>query len=270
MDSAVQQIPLFGIQLNQDHYQEMTDRQDIDHILHDWEFDPIQINTRIIHVDDREVLQMRVDMGILQMETSGRPDGTRPHKSDTYFEFLKREAEDQSSELVLNEEQCREIDREFVQFYHRRVCWLQLKEFDRAVRDADHTLGLMDFCKKFSPDEQWTISHEQYRPFVLYHRTQAAALARLDEGDEGAEIAIEEVNNGLDQMKDLFEQYDAGDQFADDELVQRLTEFRESLRKRYEIGRTLQEQLSDAIAQEQYERAARIRDMIQKRRKKDS
>ena len=246
------------------------DMQDIDGILRQWPFDPLSVNVRILEASSREILQMRVDMGILQLEIEGRPDGIRPHGESTYYHFLKQKAV-QDADFLINDDDCIEIDREFVQFYHRRVCWLQLKEFNRAVRDADHTLGLMDFCKQFSGDEQWTISHEQYRPFVLYHRTQAAALGVLDsEGDErGAELAIEEVNKGLDTLHDLFVEYEAEDQYEEDELVQRLIEFREGLRERYELDTTLTEQLQQAIEEEDYERAAEIRDEINSRSEKE-
>ena len=183
---------------------------------------------------------------------------------------MKRKWENQATDFQFDDKTCLEIDREFVQFYHRRVCWLQLKEFKLAVRDADHTLALMDFCKDHSNDEQWTISHEQYRPFVLYHRTQAAALSHL-KGDEeneqpnAVEEAIEEVNKGLQRMEELFSEYDAEEQFDEDELVQRLTEFREGLRERYEIGMTLTEQLNAAIEQEDYELAAKLRDELNNR-----
>ena len=51
---------------------------DISHILGAWHFDPNQPIVRIIRGGDgREKVQMRVDMGILQMEMSGRPDGQR-------------------------------------------------------------------------------------------------------------------------------------------------------------------------------------------------
>jgi cysteinyl-tRNA synthetase len=131
------------------------------------------------------------------------------------------------------------------------------------VLDADHTLGLMDFCKKHSPDEQWTLSHEQYRPFVLFHRTQAAALAALS--DKGAEAAVEEITKGLDQMRQVFTDYEAEEEFDEDELVQRLIELRESLRQHFRVGRTLQEQLADAVAAEKYELAAEIRDELNRR-----
>ena len=51
----------------------------------------------------------------------------------------------------------------------------------------------------------------------------------------------------------------------DDELVQRLIEMRESLREQFEIGRTLAEQLNDAVESEQYELAAQLRDQLARR-----
>ncbi len=241
-------------------------KQDIDHILSRWPFDPLTVNVRLLELSQRQVLQMRVDMGVLQLEIEGRPDGGRPEGNNSYFELLKSKARGSNEEFVLNEHECIEVDREFVQFYHRRVCWLQLKEFNRAVSDADHTLGLMDFCKAHSPDEQWTVSHEQYRPFVLYHRTQAAALAKLElDVENNAELAIEEVNIGLEQLRKLFEVYEAEEQFEEDELIQRLLEFKASLKEKYEIDKTLNEQLEEAIAAEDYERAAEIRDELAKR-----
>ncbi len=242
----------------------MSEREDIDYILNSWDFDPVGSNVRKIELADRTVLQMRVDMGLLQLEIDGRPDGSRPNGSSTYLEYLQGEQAANGKELELSEEQCVEVDREFVQYYHRRVCWLQLKQFDKAVEDADHTLALMDFCFQNSPNEQWTLSHEQYRPFVLYHRTQAAALELLQH-DNGPELAIEEVNQGLDKLRELFVQYEAEEQFEEDELVQRLDEFRENLRNRYDVGKTLREQLADAIATEQYELAAKIRDKLNRR-----
>lgn len=242
----------------------MSTQENIDEILEKWEYRLDQPVVRLSHGNDgREVLQIRVDMGILQLELNGRPDGTKPGGAATYLDYLMQlSIADEKFELT--EPQCMEIDREFAQFYHRRVCWLQLRRFDLAVCDADHTLSLMDFCKEKSPDDQWTVTHEQYRPFVLFHRTQAAALHALGD-DECAEESIEEINLGLDRMKQIFEMYDAEDQFEQDELVNRLVEMREDLRKRYDVGKTLLEQLADAVAAEEYERAANLRDLIDKR-----
>jgi hypothetical protein len=238
-------------------------RHDIDRLLESWPYRPGEVLARIVKAaDGREVLQMRVDMGVLQLEMADRPDGTRPHGAATYYDYLQRQADDDPS-FVLTQEQCMDADREFVQYYHRRICWLALREYRRAAQDADHSLAFMDFVRDHSPDDEWTMSHEQYRPFVLFHRIQAGALAELE--DSGPDAAIHEINAGLARFRVLFEQYEAEDRFDDDDLVARLVELKESLREHYRVGRTLDEQLADAIAAEKYELAARLRDELARR-----
>ena len=242
----------------------MAKKENIDRILRGWPYDPNGISVRKKKGDDgREILQMRLDLGLLQLEISGRPDGTQPQGFPSYYEYLQTKLPADGEEFVMSDDDCEEADREFVQYYHRRICWLALREFEQAVADADHTIGLMDFCREHSPDEQWTLSHEQYRPFVLFHRTQAAALAAL--ADQGAEVAVEELNKGLEAIKSVFAEYEADEEFTDDELVSRLVELRESLRQHFRVGRTLQEQLEDAVANEKYELAAEIRDEMNRR-----
>ena len=239
----------------------MPSPRDIDTLLKNWQFRPGEVNARLVKArNGRQVLQMRIDMGIVQMETELRPDGMRPHGADTYYDYLVGEAIREGDDFRLTQEQCAEADREFVQYYQRRLCWLALREYRRATQDADHSLAFMDFVHRHSPDEEWTLSHEQYRPFVLFHRVQAGALAALEE--QGPENAIHEINSGLSRFRDLFARYDAADQFDDDELVKRLEEMRESVRERYEVGRTLEEQLAEAVRLEDYELAARIRDEL--------
>ena len=133
------------------------------------------------------------------------------------------------------------------------------------MRDADHSLAFMDFVRAHSSDEQWILSHEQYRPYVLFHRTQAAVLAKLEE--VGAEAAITELNLGLGRFRDLFAEYEAEEQFEDDEMVQRLVELKEALRNQYHLKATLEERLAEAVATEQYELAARLRDEMSRKQR---
>ncbi len=52
---------------------------DLSSILRDWPYESGQINVRLISGDDGEPkVQMRLDLGLLQMEAFGRPDGERP------------------------------------------------------------------------------------------------------------------------------------------------------------------------------------------------
>ena len=62
----------------------MPSPRDIDSLLRNWEFHPGEVNARRIKTrSGREVLQMRIDMGVVQMETDLRPDGQRPNGAET-------------------------------------------------------------------------------------------------------------------------------------------------------------------------------------------
>jgi hypothetical protein len=237
--------------------------QDIDAALEGWDFKPGMMQARLVPGGDgRQVLQLRVDLGILQLETSDRPDGRRPEGCATYFDVLRRYAL-LHPDFVLNEEQCLEADREFVQFYHRRLCWLALHEYARAVADADHTLAFMDLVRDHSPGEEYTQAHERYRGFVLYHRTQAAAALALEHNN--AEVAVDEIRAGLARLQEFFSAFQAEEQMEEDGMVKRLREMEQSLRAKHHIGITLREQLDSAVAAEDYETAARIRDALRRR-----
>ena len=242
----------------------MPQRQDIDFILRHWPFQPGVVSSRFADASDgRKVMQMRIEMGLLQMECTGRPDGARPGGAETYLDYLNAQVVHKGSQFVLTDENHMEIDREFMQFYHRRICCLALREFRQAAADADHTLALMDFVAQWSTDAEWTLSHEQYRPFVIFHRAQASALAEVQ--DSNPEAAIEQISLALDRIREVYVKLDSEERFEEDELVGQLNELKESLRKEYGLGRTLLEQLDAAVAAEQYERAARLRDEIAKR-----
>jgi hypothetical protein len=244
----------------------MARNRNIDGLLRDWPYKPNRVAARLVKSrGGREVIQLRIELGLLQMETTGRPDGERPKGLATYYDYLVERALVDGKDFRLSARQRAEVDREFAQYYHRRICWMALGRFAKAVADAEHTLKLMDLIRDYSSDEEWLLTHEQYRPFVLFHRTQAAALARLEIDDDelkGAEAAIEEINRGLARIRDVFEEVGGEEQYADDEMVRQLTQLQGWLRERYDVERTLAEQLADAVATEQYELAARLRDKM--------
>lgn len=238
--------------------------QDIDRALRGWEYKAGVVQARLVQArDGRQVLQVRVDLGILQLETTGRPDGQQPHGCLTYFDYLKQQAAVaglSGPSFVLSEEQCHEADREFVQYYHRRVCWLTLGNFARAVADADHTLAFMDFVRDHSPGEEYTQAHEQYRGFVLFHRTQAAAGLAVKRKDP--EKAVDEIRAGLERIRAFYVDCDLEERMNEDPMVQQLRQTEKAIRADHNIGATLREQLEEAVANEEYETAARLRDML--------
>jgi UvrB/uvrC motif len=242
-------------------------KQDIDFVLDNWEYKSGIAQARLVQAHDgRQVIQLRIDLGVLQLETTGRPDGARPHGHATYFDYLQeqvRSARKAERNFALSEEQCQDADREFLQFYHRRMCWLALRQYNRAMGDADHTLAFMDFVKRHAPNEEYLDAHEQYRGFVLFQRTQASAALQVE--NNAPEEAINEIRLGLDRIRAFFAADEREEEMEEDGMVQHLRHVESTLRKQYQIGATLEEQLQQAIADEDYERAARLRDKLKKR-----
>ena len=235
--------------------------QHLDHLLTNWAFAPGQVLVRQIQGEDgRDLLQMRIDMGILQMETRGRPDGVLPEGFDTYYDYLVSLAFQEGESFQLDEARCTQIDREFYQYYHRRISWLTLKKYSEAIKDAQHTLLLMDFSTSYAPDPEWAGLHEQYRPFVMFHKIQASALLCLEGNDP--QSATEAIDDGLQSLAEVFEKHDVMQHFDEDGFVVKLREMRESIIEHYELGPSLSEQLAEAIAAEQYELAAELRDRM--------
>lgn len=241
---------------------------DLTRILEGWDYQPGKVIARLVKArDGREVLQLRLDLGVLQMEVVGRPDGKRPYGFPTYLDYLRHEAEQApDGQFEMNRQQCLEADQEFLQFYQRRICWLTLKEYARAVADADHTLAFMDFVKRYSPDERYALAHEQYRGFVLYHRSQAAAALAI-EGSR-PDDAVDIVREARKELRQFYEEHGIADDAEDDEIAERLGELEQELRQHYNIFATLREQLESAVANEQYELAARLRDRLRNRARK--
>ena len=243
-------------------------KQDIDYVLEGWEYKPGVVQARLVQArGGRQVIQMRVDLGVLQMETSAKPDGARPHGQATYLAYLKeqaRVARKTDRSLVMSEEQCQEADQEFLQYYHRRICWLALRNYARAMADADHTLALMDFVKGHSPSDEYLQAHEQYRGFVLFQRTQAAAALQVEKSLP--EAAVDEIRTGLDKLRSFFVSFDMEEEMEEDGMVLHLRKVEQSLREEYKIEATLQEQLEKAVADEDYEKAARLRDALNQKK----
>src|SRR6184192_523967 len=109
---------------------------DISHLLEQWDYQPGQVVVRrFIGKDGVEKIQLRVDLGLLQMNAQGRPDGKRPfgHPSLLDYHLVKLQKyttkHDGSTEgFVLRPEYCSKLQLEALQFHHRYICLLQLED----------------------------------------------------------------------------------------------------------------------------------------------
>ena len=249
-------------------------RRDIDEAIQGWPYEPEpgEVIAREVRArDGRTVLQIRVELGVLQLEVE-RPARRRrgrtgsPPTSTTSATAPPAAGSAPGGKAppwTMSPEHCAEADREFVQFYHRRVAWLALQRYDKALLDADHTLALMDFVAEHGIDEEYIASHERFRGLVLFHRTQAAAALALER--RKPEEAIDVVREGIDR---LAAHQEAGpptttqDESPNQPLIEQLRVLEQEIRKNFAVEKTLREQLDEAVAREDYERAARLRDQI--------
>ena len=240
--------------------------KDIQPLLDGWPYDPGKLCVRKIKgADGREKIQLRIEMGILQMEMTGRPDGQRPHGYESLLAYYQAQAASKSGkndEYSVDVETCMMLQLEALQYYHRRISFLELEDYERAKKDAERNLDLFDFVKEYASDEEDKLAFEQNRPFVIGHRVRASALLKLETDDyDGALVDIEE---GIDEIQSLFTEFDRLDLMEDSEEVEFLREWADEIKqdRPRSLKQDLSDQLKEAVALEDFEKAAEIRDRI--------
>ena len=253
---------------------------DISDILAGWTFRHGAHAARLIRGDDgRWQLQLRLDMGVMQMDVDGRPDGLRPDGYPTWLDKMTARAEE-AGDPAPTPSDWAELDREMMQYYHRRTglmtvaaraqednrLSLAVKLFRRAVRDGNHNLRAMNFVARRGGDPGYVAGHERHRPFVLAQIAQAAGFANLLHGDP--DRAIEMFKRGLARIRRAYRRQQAAALLPNDPGARQLRLLERRVRRDYGIDRTLYEQLDEAVMAEDFERAAILRDKIHRRQRR--
>src|SRR5438046_7312663 len=171
---------------------------DLNTLLQDWPYESGTIKVRkIAGLDGREKLQLRVDLGVLQMEMTGRPDGQRPHNCESLLEYHQKRAaraEEKGEAYELTSEQCAELQQEGIQYYHRYLSLFQINDFAGVVRDTQRNLDLFTFVTEHTDRDELSWSLQQFRPYVLMMNTRAKASILLAQGKFGE--AMSEIESG--------------------------------------------------------------------------
>lgn len=253
----------------QDKHEFKSASKDISSVLRGWAYEPGVINVRKIHgVDGMPKVQMRLDLGLLQMEMNGRPDGVRPHGYESLLEYYENQlAEHQKSHgtelgFHLNQGQCASLREEAVQYYHRYLSLFVLEEFTGVVRDTGRNLRLIDLCSKYADDEQDRLVLEQYRPYITMMHSRAKASIFV--ADKKYPEALEKIEEGLSDIKEFFARFGQEEAFKESSEVRVLKKFARDIRKKVPVSplTRLQRKLEKAIKDERYEEAAELRDKI--------
>ncbi len=219
--------------------------------------------------DGAEKLQLRLDLGLLQMNVEGRPDGKRPHGHDSlldHFRALKRRhlkpRSDVDGEFELQVEDCAELQLEAMQYHHRCLCLFQLEDYPRAIQDAERNLEIFDFVIENASNEEMIWPLLQFRPQVLMMRTRARSALALRVNRYESAIAV--VEAGLEEIRQFYRDQSRPDLLEHSDEIQVLEGSLKELRAKRPLSKRekLEKALGEAVKREDYEKAAFFRDAL--------
>ncbi len=244
---------------------------DLHNSLKDWPYEPDKISVRkILGTDGSVRVQMRVELGIVQMEAEGRPDGSLPFGCSSLLVYYRKrlvkheEANGTPLGFALSPQECNMLRFEASLYYRRYVAYFVLEEFREVIADTAHSLEIFDLCGDYALEPVDRAALEEFRPYVLMMHARGQAYAALHENEPASALA--HVNRGMLAIAAQYEQ------IGHPEAVERSDE----LKILRDLGRELngkipkdsilvtRKALRDAIEQEHFEEAARLRDELDK------
>jgi uncharacterized protein YhaN len=240
---------------------------DITDLLREWEYDSDN-QIRIVQADDgRQVLQVRQPLGIEQYELDGRPDGKRPFGRESVLEEFQGRRENYAAShgseegFSISHEDFAALQSEGVLYYFRYLVLFQIGDFVRTARDTDHNLGLCDLMERFGESDDDRKELLQYKPYIL--RMNAISRAMISLHREMRSSAEEILRTAIAAIEDMGEIDTPAFQF---ERVRSLNYLKATLtqihEKKASPADALKSQLAAAVDEEDYERAAVLRDRI--------
>ena len=240
--------------------------KDITPIISGWDYDSDDLQVRIVAgADSRDKIQMRIDLGLIQMEMEGRPDGLRPNEFESLLDWY--ESRVASGDLEgLDGDDCAPLMREGIQYYHRYLAAFHLNRYDIVARDTARNLRLFAFVNQHAGRQRDKVQFDRYRPYVLMMRTRALGLEALSKEDHAA--AIEAIDEGVEKLREFLREYEQADNEAECMELVFLLRWRREIESERPVGplEILERQLKRAVSLEEYEEAARVRDQLQRLR----
>ncbi|MAO22671.1 MAG: hypothetical protein CMJ35_07225 [Phycisphaerae bacterium] len=266
--------------------------RDLTELLEEWPFEAGKISVRVIEGKDGEPrIQVRLDLGILQMHVAGRPDGKHPEGFDSLLEYQEsqidqmqmdeiseqdaqetgaettfsesdEEEEDARPNRFLTPEECKALREEAQQYYHRYIALLVLEDYEAVVRDTSRNLRVLDLFRDYAIEEEDRNAMESHRPYIMMMRARALASQAMQVEENKA--AIFAIDEGLESLKTYYESISRPELFEESGEVQMLRDMRDALVPKLPVSQKaeLRQRLDAAIASENFELAAILRDEI--------
>lgn len=212
---------------------------------------------------------MRIDMGLLQFESTGRPDGERPHDCESLLDYheqrlaqYRQRRRGSDAGFLLSPDECRALRQEAYLYYQRYLACFVLEEYDAVEQDTARNLRLVDLCHRHAASAEDRRALEPQRGYVFMMNVRAKAHRALQTCD--GERALEIVERGIADVGDMI----AAMQSDLDANLEAELGILHDLRQEVigslppESPERVRWELETALRQEDYERAAELRDKL--------
>ena len=243
--------------------------QDLAPILSSWAYEEGKTVRRVKAVGGREVLQVRLPLGLEQYEIDGRPDGKRPMDHESWLHYYWAQAKSRKPDagaLSLSDEDFARLQEEGLLYYYRYLIFFQVHEYRLCARDTRRNLKLLDFVEEHASKEQ-AEALEQYRPYILRMNCMARALFKVQEEDDvpGALRLLQAGSRAIEELPDIVD--NPVFELEKTRSLKSLEDLIQQLEAHVPKHVALENELKRAIRSENYERAATLRDEITALRK---
>ena len=245
-------------------------------MLEGWDYDPDKISVRIVPGEDgRDKLQLRLDLGLMQMEFDGRPDGKRIEGCASWLEYYQQlqgkhdKRHPDGPPFLLESDDCQRLLREGVQFYHRYISFWHLERFELCARDTNRNLKLLSFVREYARETKDKLQFDQWRPYVTMMHARAVATPLVALRDFRA--ALGAIDAGIEAIRAFLREYEQPDDGENCGELQFLLRWREEVAGQEENREVdppynpivqLKADLEAAVREERFEDAARLRDTL--------
>ena len=243
---------------------------DISHILEQWDYQPGQVAVRrFTGKDGVEKIQLRLDLGILQMNSEGRPDGKRPLGFPSLYDYYQSRlykylvtSGGNDSGFKIKAEDCAKLQFEALQYYQRHNCLWQLEDYAGVMRDTERNIAVCEFAQKHAESEELSWTLQQFKPQLLMMHTRARATETLKTGDYTA--AIQQIEQGIERIREFHRENARNEPPEQNAELLSLKTWLDEVRAHRPLSERekLERDLNDAVSNEDYEKAAQVRDAL--------
>ncbi len=162
--------------------------------------------------------------------------------------------------LCCRRRDCRDLRHEAYLYYQRYLSAFVLEEYDAVERDTTRNLRVVELCERYAAREADRRALQLQRAYVLMMQIRAKTYQALQ--NELPEIALRLVDQGLNELALLDGEDDEEGACARE--LKTLRSLREEVLEKLpeQSPARLRLELQQALAEEDYEEAARIRDLL--------